>query len=94
MKLGHLRTEAALALAPKHTTLHNHHTMPQKRRVQDAGRHLETPTRCRIRSIKEWVDFCGENNIKDPRIGASLRNLARLFSTSKSTVSYTTLGTR
>jgi hypothetical protein len=52
-------------------------------------KHLDTPTKSRIRGVKEFVDFIEENDLT-AREGSSLRNLVKCFgpnTISKSSVS-------
>jgi hypothetical protein len=65
-------------------------TSPTKRRNAPSGfKHLDTPTKSRIRGVKEFVAFLEENDLTY-REGSTLRNLAKCFGPdiiSKSSVS-------
>ena len=65
-------------------------TTPTKRPNAPSGfKHLDTPTKSRIRGVKEFVAFLEENDLTY-REGSTLRNLARCFgpdTISKSSVS-------
>jgi hypothetical protein len=65
-------------------------TTPTKRRNAPSGfKHLDTPTKSRIRGVKEFVAFLEENDLTY-REGSTLRNLAKCFgpdTISKSSVS-------
>lgn len=54
-------------------------TTPTKRPNAPSGfKHLDTPTKSRIRGVKEFVAFLDQNDLT-PKEGSSLRNIAKCF---------------